>query len=207
MTPVDVYREKKIDHIINVEFPGYIRMLENIFDFTKWGFRRFFSGDIPNSYPCIVYASENCRVRFQWEVPDVRDTSEITYITYGRIHAPVDQEIINWNGERYYCWHNVNQALNFLDGVTPYEAFKNPSAPSILSNFHIENKTRGWRQSEMQARKHAAVWKHYGQGLFNLFDVGHPELWQKYSDYLKIYYEEVVTWKVSPEKTPRYKVF
>ena len=205
MNSYDTYRQRKVDHIVNSEFPKYIKLLEDCFDFERWGFQLIFSGGVPQSNPSIVYESQKCRVRFMWEIPDYRDSLEITYILYGRLHASVFQEIMDWKGKKCHCWHDAKQALNFLDGLTPQEAFKNVSAPVFMSTFYEENKTKGWRQSEMQARRQAAVWKLYGHNLFNLFDLHYPDLWQKYSDFIKEFYSLGRTWPDN-SRVPLYKI-
>ena len=35
----------------------------------------------------------------------------------------------------------------------------------------------------------SAVWKHYGQKLFDLFDLRHPDLWEEYRKFLEEYYK------------------
>lgn len=204
MTTFDDFYKKEIEHIVNNEFPWYIKTLESCFDFKRWGFQMIYSGFVPNTHPIIVYESKVCRVCFIWEVPtDERDRSEMTRILYGRLHAPVFQEVMDWKGEKCYCWHDVNQVLKFLDGLTPQEAHKNTKSPIFMSDFYQANKNRGWRQAEMQARRQAAVWEHYGQRLFDVFDLHRPDLWQQYTNFLKEYYSIGRTY-VDP--FPLYKV-
>jgi hypothetical protein len=198
----DSYK-KEIDHIINDEFPWYIKLLEDCFDFKRWGFQMIYSGPIPNTHPTIVYESRICRVRFIWEVPtDFRDLTEMTWILYGRLHAPVfsPQRTMDWNGEKCYCWQSVDDALNFLDGLKPQEARK---SSAFMSNFYQANKNKGWRPAEMGARRQAAVWEHYGQRLFDIFDSNRPDLWQQYTNFLKERYSIGVAY-VDP--FPLYKV-
>jgi len=183
------YEQNARDNIVDNEFPAYIRMLESCFDFERWGLKQFFSGDVPQSSPSVVYESEQCRVRFMWEVPDMRDSSEITYILYGRLHAPIEQRFMVWNGEKCYCWHEIDRVLEFLDNLSPQEAFKRRFAlPPFMQEFYETNQDKGWRQSEFRARIHAATWNNYGQKLFDVFDLRKPEQWQKYTNFLIEYY-------------------
>jgi len=202
MTSIDTCRKKRADYIINHEFPKYNELLVECFDFDRWGFRMIFSGDVPQSHPSIVYESEYCRVKFMWEIPDERDSSEITYILYGRQHAPVLQETMMWNSESCRCWHDINLALNFLDHAAPKDALRNAT---LLKDFYNNNKYKGWRKSEMRARSHAAAWEYYGQSLFDLFDLRRPDLWRNYADFIKEFYEQTITWP-DHSITPLYKV-
>jgi hypothetical protein len=199
----DELYKKEIEHIINNEFPRYIKTLESCFDFKRWGFQMIYSGSVSNAHPTIVYESRICRVRFIWEVPDMRSRSEIIYILYGRLHAPVFQEVMDWNGEKCYCWHDVDKVLNFLDGLAPHEA---SNTPVFKRNFNEANKNRGWRPSEMQAQRQAAIWERYGQRLFDIFDLNHPDLWQQYADFVKEHFSNGIIWPGNSEYPPLHKI-
>jgi hypothetical protein len=204
MTSFDKLYKEEIEHIINNEFPWYIKTLESCFDFKRWGFQMIYSGPVSNTHPTIIYESKICRVRFIWEVRnDERVRSETARILYGRLHAPMFQSVMDYNGEKYYCWHNVDKALCFLDGLTPQEAFNNTKSPVFMWDFYTANKNRGWRDAEREVRMQAAVWEHYGQSLFDIFDLNRPDLWQQYVNFLKGFYSIGVKW-VDP--FPLYKV-
>jgi hypothetical protein len=108
-------------------------------------------------------------------------------VYYGRLHAPNDKDIISWKGQNCYCWHAVEKALYFLDGVSPAEVVKNKfGLPMVCQEFR-ESSLPGWTQQEYMARMHTALWKHYGQRLFDLFDLRQPNLWEQYSLFIAEY--------------------
>jgi hypothetical protein len=207
MRSFDEQYKEEIGYIINNEFPWYIKTLEDCFDFKRWGFQMIYSGPVPNTHPTIVYESKICRVRFIWEVRnDERVRSETARILYGRLHAPIFQSVMDWNGEKCHCWHNVDKALSFLDGLTPQEA-KNTRSPVFMWDFYEANKNRGWRDAEREARMQAAVWEHYGQKLFNIFDLNRLDLWEQYVDFINGYYSLSKIKRVgNSENPPLYKI-
>jgi len=194
------FYKEKIEYII----PSYIKIIKNCFDLNKWGFQMIYAGHIPDSHPSIVYESSKCRVRFIWEEStDERVREETTQILYGRLHAPISRQVMDWNGEKCYCWHNGHKVLSFLDGLTPQQARKNGKSPIFMWDFYQANKNKGWRQAEFEARRQAAVWEYYGQKLFDVFDLNRPDLWQQYTNFLKEYYN---TEKKYVDPFPLYKV-
>lgn len=184
-------------------FPSLIRAVTHHLDFERWGFRIIHSGKLLN-HSGIVLQSEFCKVKIvtlrdrPYEEPEI-------HFSYGRLHAPNEDHLMTWEGEKYHCWHDVRQVLNFLDGLTPHEVFKNPKAPMFMYDFYEKNKFKGWLREEMSIKRQAAVWVNYGQNLFNLFDLSHSDLWQKYCVFYKQLYDLTVTWP-DYSITPRYKI-
>ncbi len=201
--PFDAYKEGS-ERIINDEFPWYTKLLEESFDFTRRGFQMVYSGSVPNSHPIIVYESKACRVRFRWMLPEHEYIhSETIWINYGRLHAPIFENVMEWNGEKCRCWQLCFEALSFLDGLTPQETFENKRSPTFILDFYDENKGKGWRNAEFIARREAAVWEHYGQRLFDIFDLNRLDLWEQYTNFLKEFHSIGETY-VNP--FPLYKV-
>ena len=158
-------------------------------NFSRWGFQRAFLGIAEQFTPSVIYDSDRCRVRFHWSEPDVRDVPTI-YIRYGRLHAPTDQRYILWNGQQCYCWHDPRMAFQFLDGSSPQDAVNNRFKwPRNLERIHQSITGKGLSQPERQLRMHSASWDYYGERLFSLYDFHHPELWDKYSQFMKKCYE------------------
>jgi len=175
--------------IVNNDFPQLIQMLERVMDFKRWGFRQTFAGVSEQFTPSIIYDSEKCRVRFLWYAPDVRDEPTI-YVRYGRAHALNNQRYITRDGQQCYCWHNHRMALHFLEGLTPQEAMNNRYKwPRTLEKWEQSISAKGLPAVEGQVRIHAALWDHYGERLFNLFDLRHPELWDKCILFMKACYK------------------
>jgi hypothetical protein len=180
-------------------FPALIQAITRNLDFEKWGFKIIHAGN-----SVIILQSEFCKVKI-WTLRDRPYDEPEIYFAYGRLHAPNEEHLMIWNGEKCHCWHSIWDVLSFLDGLTPQETFKNPRAPIFMFDFYEKNKHRGWLPAEMQVRRQAAMWEHYGQKLFNLFDLGQPDLWQKYSVFYKELYDLRVTYP-DHSITPRYKI-
>ena len=101
-----------------------------------------------------------------------------------------------WQEQNCRCWHNFLDPLRFLDGLTPHEAMKQAKIQKQLPIV-----VRSFRDSELGRKllieyppKSAIVlqsvlWKHYGQRLFDLFDLRKPDLWHGYQKFLREYYE------------------
>jgi hypothetical protein len=184
---MDEQMKKACENVVKNEFPQFIQMLEQNLDFKRWGFTRVFSG-VGKFSPIVIYASEACRVMFAWELPDIRDGIVIIRVHYGRSHAPNHEDIITWKGQECYCWHDVEKALYFLDGLSPSEAVKNKfKLPKVMEQFRNSSVKKGWTQPEYMAKTHSAIWEHYGQRLFDLFDLRQPSLWEQYSRFLAEY--------------------
>ncbi len=184
-------------------FPALIRAVQHHLDLERWGFRIIHSGKLLN-HSGIILQSEFCKIKTvtfrdrPYEEPEI-------HFSYGRLHAPNEDNLMMWKGEKHHCWHGIWQALNFLDGLTPYEAFKNPKAPMFIYDFNQKNKFKGWLREEMAIKREIAIWEHYGQNLFNLFDLRHPDLWQKYSAFYKELYDIRVNYP-DHSITPSYKI-
>jgi hypothetical protein len=183
-------RDKKhLEEIVKNDFPGFIQMLEVILDFNRWGFQQTFSG-VATQFPLsVIYDSEYCRVRFMWGTQDMRDRYATIYIMYGRLHAPNDMIIMPWNGEESWCWHDVNTILYYLDGLSPQETVKIGSKwPPVMEHVRqseIGNDLEYEGHDFLIAKMHAAVWKYYGQRFFELLDLRHPDLWERYCSFRK----------------------
>ncbi len=185
---MDEQEKKRLDSIVKTEFPGLIQMLEQNLDFERWGFKRAFSG-VGQFTPIIIYESQACRVMFSWHEPQhLHDSDAAIKLYYGRLHAPNDEEIITWKDQKCYCWHDVNKALYFLDGLSATEAVKNKfGLPKVMKQFRESTNKTGLTQLERTAKMHAAIWEHYGQRLFDLLDLRQPSLWEEYSRFVAEY--------------------
>jgi hypothetical protein len=130
-------------------------------------------------------------MKIVWDGWDVY-VGDMISIYYGRLHAPDDKNVISWNGEEYYCWHDLNEPLLFLDRLSPREAAERsihgprPNAMDIFDKS-VLGKSLAHKQPEWLVRMHASIWEHYGQRLFELFDLRCPEIWREYTDFIKIF--------------------
>jgi len=172
------------EFISNYDFQKLIRNLEDWLDFKRWGFKLTYSNpaaNVPIYY--IVYQSEQCKVRIRWEQDRPYESPKI-YVNYGRNHAPPEESIMMWNGEKHWCWHEVEKAINFLDGLSPTEANKT-FVPQVVKDFSQSSKGYGLDQPEYMARKNAYIWERYGQRIFNLFDIHQTDLWNQYVEFIR----------------------
>jgi hypothetical protein len=110
-------------------------------------------------------------------------------VYYGRLHAPDNKRYIEWNNDDCRCWHNLNLVLKFLDGVNPSEVTKMKSYYSRgVKELFDSELIKNTQQPEWMARLHATAWEYYGNRLFDLFDLHHPDLWKRYTLFVKEFY-------------------
>ena len=138
----------------------------------------------------LIYDSEWCRISFIWGGWDYLSGNSI-HIRYGRLHAPNEKVAMIWNGEECRCWHDFDYALHFLDRRTPVDAAKLNLSHPITDPFYEEafRKKFSRRQPEWLTLMHATIWQHYGKRFFELFDLGQPDLWKEYRQFLKEVYD------------------
>jgi hypothetical protein len=171
---------------------GMIELAEQFLPLNSWAFHQ--SDRIISTYPVVVYDSEWCRVQLVWGGWDLYAGYTMS-IYYGRLHAPSDKAVIMWKGEECYCWHRVNEALRFLDGLSPQEAVDESRMhgkwPFAMEQFRQSEigKSLERNQPEWIIRMHGSIWEQYGQRLFELFDLRHPERWEEFRHFLKEFYE------------------
>lgn len=116
----------------------------------------------------LIYDSEWCRISFVWSgwEPGSGNTMDIFY---GRLHAPNDKARMLWNGEECICWHDLTHVLHFLDGSTPAKAAELHYSHPITNPFY--EKELGQKYKGQLAHMYLAIWNHYGQQVFDLFDL------------------------------------
>jgi hypothetical protein len=198
------------EDIVENKRPAVIQTLEHYLDFKRWGFKLIYSGKPPRLSPCIIYQSPQCLIRFRWD--QNRSYEEpMVYANYGRLHAPFDQNTMIWNGKKCHCWHMINTVINFLDGSDPTDVNNREfRMPKMLHDFYHDfyqlNKGENRSPGEYIAREQAMIWDHYGNRLFDLFDLRQPDLWAKYVNFLKEYYEHKDGQSVFTPDPPFYMV-
>jgi hypothetical protein len=138
----------------------------------------------------LIYDSPWCRIAFIWGGWDPAGGNSM-HIRYGRLHALNEKETMFWNGEECRCWHRVEHALYFLDGLAPAEVAKLDYSHFITNPFYEKDLQQKFdrRQPEWLAEMHLTIWKHYGSRLFDLFDLRRPDLWQQYRHFLQDVYD------------------
>jgi hypothetical protein len=77
--------------------------------------------------------------------------------------------------------------INFLDGLSPQEVVDGKGQdPRVIHEF--ERSALSWvlpneyriARAITKLRLHNKIWEHYGQKLFELFDIRKPAVWEKY---------------------------
>jgi hypothetical protein len=112
-------------------------------------------------------------------------------VSYGRLHAPLEKEVIEWNSEKCRCWHRLESSplLYFLDGVSATEINRGGyRLHPVFEAFRQFSINKGWDGPKYLAARNAFVWKHYGERFFDLFDVRNVDLWKEYRRYLEEHY-------------------
>ena len=173
-----------------------IHLIEENLDVKRWHFRITYTKFIKTSNIKIVYDSERCRIKFNFsrERLPLPKYDELA-ISYGRLHAPNEDPFMMWEGQECNCWHQIWEPLRYLDGLSPFDAVQQSKAhnqlPIVAENFWNSNEGKTLR--EVYPPKYGIVlqsvlWKHYGQRLFDLFDLRKPDLWREYQKFLREYY-------------------
>ena len=163
------------------------RIAQNVLSLDARGFKESYRSAKLGK---LIYDCEWCRISILWEGWDYGGGNSIS-IFYGRLHASNEKTTMIWNGEECYCWHDFDHALNLLDGHRPADVVKKYYSHPITKPFYEEDfrqKFHG-RQPEWLAEMHATIWENYGKRFFELFDLRRPDLWQKYRQFLKEFYD------------------
>jgi hypothetical protein len=183
------YLEIKLhrDHLPNTKLQECHGILARFFNFEGWGFEQSYIR--PKYYPTIIYDSEWCRIRFAFDGSgDQHDHRTHLHVYYGRLHASSADSFMVLNKEQHWCWHSVEYALNFLDGLSPEAAIKVEYCPKVKEQYRQSNlakKLTESSQAEWMSGMESEIWKQYGQRLFELFDLRRPELWEQYANFIK----------------------
>jgi hypothetical protein len=169
---------------------------------SDWGFTESVKTELT-----VIYNSQWCRIKF---LIDRDMTKDYLYVYYGRLHALDNEQVMKWDGESCYCWHNhldIRRALEFLDGVSPQNAHKWQRTPLPLFEDYFNSKlTKSIDNIEERSIKlHSKIWEQYGVRFFELFDLRRPDLWNQYLEFLKEYYRLDDIGFPKDHDPPRYK--
>jgi hypothetical protein len=179
---MNIDNEKNINPIEEIN-----RIAQNYLYLNLWGFKESYRVDKPGK---LIFDSEWCRLDIFWDGWDYLEGNMIG-IRYGRLHAPNDKVIMAWNNEECHCWHDIDQALHFLDGRSPSDTVKMIYSHPLTIPFYEDEIQKEFhrRQPEWLAKMHTNIWQHYGKGFFELFDLRRPDLWSQYQQFLKEFYD------------------
>lgn len=163
------------------------RIAQSFLPLDFWGFKESFNSAKSGN---LIYDSEWCRINLVWGGWDYGGGNSIN-IHYGRLHAPNEEAVMTWNGEKCRCWHSFDDALHFLDGHSPAKAARLDVSHIITDPFYEEAFRHKFsrRQPEWLATMHSTIWQHYGKRFFELFDLRRGDLWEEYQQFLKEVYD------------------
>ena len=188
--PRDSNKPESIEEVKN----AFIRLLEENLEIERWNFRLTFTKFIKPKSIKLIYDSEWCRVKFMFSRMHFPETDKLL-IDYGRLHAPDEELFMTWKGEGCRCWHNILDPLRFLDGLTPAEAYAQARGgeqlPLLVRDFRaskIGKQLLAEYPPKATIVLQSRLWGHYGESLFELFDLRLPDLWKEYRGFLKEYY-------------------
>jgi len=177
------------------------KVLEDNLDFARWGFHIGHAASRMRGYvSALIYDSDRCRFLFNLSnIGRVPQEDEL-YVRYGRLHAPNDEGEMTWRGEKCRCWHTpILEVLPFLEGWSVDEVFRHRTEgaeyprPAFLADYRRSEEGRQlWRIYPPAAviREESLIWDHYGDRLFDLFDLRRPELWEDYRRFVHDYWAE-----------------
>jgi hypothetical protein len=143
-----------------------------------------------SKYGELIFDSAWCRISLTWVGWDQAGGNTM-YIRYGRLHALNERTTMLWNGKECHCWHDIDHPLNFLDGQRPADVVKRFYSHPVTDPFYVSELRQKFhrRQPEWLSATHLAIWKHYGNRFFEIFDLRRPDLWEKYQLFLKEFYD------------------
>lgn len=171
-----------------------IELIEANLDVKRFNFYLSFTKFANLTNIEVIYDSEWCRISFMFSREIFPERDELT-IQYGRLHAPNEKPFMIWQGEECNCWHRILAPLRFLDGLSPVEAVQQvmvqKELPPVVENFR-QTKHGKKLLSEYPPKYgialHSVLWEHYGQRLFELFDLRRPDLWEEYRQFIREYH-------------------
>jgi len=174
--------EKNVDAIKEMR-----RIAQTLLNVGFWGFEEAYYSAKSQE---LIFDSQLCRINLIWGGWDQAGGNNM-YIRYGRLHAPIEKKTMLWSGEECNCWHDIDHPLNFLDGQRPADVVQRFYSHPVTDPFYEKDLRLKFyrRQPEWLAEMHLAIWKHYGNRFFEIFDLRRPDLWGKYQLFLKEFYD------------------
>jgi hypothetical protein len=174
---------------MEIKFSELIQTAESYQPLKDWGFTLSAKQE-GNPVSWLVYTSQWCKIKIHHRRDFHQQVSEDSVnIYYGRVHALDDANIMEYQGQKYYCWiDSVDQKLVFkyLDGQSPEEAMQYTMRPQWLKDY-LANTQKTGIAGESTLVYEKAFWDRYGLRFFELLDIRRPDLWDGYISFLKEY--------------------
>lgn len=166
-------------------------------EMDRWGFKESYRSDLYPNDPFLIYDNPFCRVKFLYRIERYRCEDGLR-ILYGRKIASNNESIIEWNGEKCWCWHTGKfLPICFLDGYSPQEAINSNWPMPVLADYVNSDQGKSLYKTntpQYRINECSLIWQTYAPRLFELFDINNPTLWEKYylfnKEYWRLWYEE-----------------
>ncbi len=166
-----------------------IEFISQHLDYTTYGFHTSYH-DLERHNPYVALDSEWCRVSFTLDMNRPYE-QDMLKVRYGRVHAPNEQFVMEWEGKSCWCWHKYIHAVFFIAGITPEETVDMMSRrdyPNVVQEF-FDSKLASQYHKEYRPKYdlhlHKTIWEHYGQRFFEVFDVRQFDIWEQFKFFVK----------------------
>ena len=166
-------------------------LLERFLPLQHWHFNlstQFFDNE---TFPVLIFTSNKCRIKALYEAPIGKILDHRVTVHYGRLDTPDESKSLGLRDrENYYLlWQSINMPLRFLSGVSPRAAV-NEQTPRAIKEYEESSLAKDISYPpERILTMHATMWKLYGNELFDLLDMQNTELWNRYSEFVREFWE------------------
>lgn len=171
-----------------------LQTIEDVINMKRLGFYCAYTNFEKISSLVTIYNSTYCRVGFTLSRQQFPQHDELS-IEYGRLHARNDDPFMEWQGKKCRSWHKITEPIRYLDGLSPVNAMQqakiHKQSPRAIEKFRHSDygqKLLDEYPPKYVLTLHSILFEFYGQRLFELFDLRRPELWGKYTQFIKEYY-------------------
>ena len=171
-----------------------LQTVEDVMDIKRLGFYCAYTNFEKINGLVAIFNSSFCKIGFTLSRQQLPQHDELS-IEYGRLHASNDDPFMEWQGKKCRSWHKITEPIRYLDGLSPVEAMQQAiilkQSPQAIEKFrHSEygHKLLDEYPPKYVLTMHSILLENYGHRLFELFDLRRPELWEKYTQFIKGYY-------------------
>jgi hypothetical protein len=167
-----------------------INLIECFLPLKQWNFKQSAQFVTAKYVSAVIYDSESCRIKIRYESIPGRGYERYFSIHYGRLGARGGVLPRGTKRENYHLyWHNIYYSLYFLDGLSPREA-NAQTEPRLIREFKQSELAKEMQNvPEKDLAMEAKIWESYGQQLFDIFDARNQDLWERYSAFVREYWD------------------